>query len=316
MSTRYVTAAAIDVAKKGLEIAASMPIKFKAVKNGEQGIDRLIAELSRVRPDITIIEATGGYQNAVVAALHKSGLKVHVSNPSRIRHFALAAGIVAKTDKVDANVMVKFGLAMQPEPTPESDPETQELNELRARHQQLTEMLVAEKNRRHQAPTSTKAGIEEHIAWLNKRIRDIEKEIANKIQSCEKFNSISRIAQTVPGVGPGTTAALLGALPEIGSISHKQIASLVGVAPYACDSGPSKGKRTIRGGRASVRCALYMAVVSALRWNDHIKEYYKHLLARGKCKKIALVACIRKLLIILNAMIRDNKNWCPDPIGA
>ena len=316
MSTRYTSAASIDVAKGDFEIAGSMPIKFKSAKNTDQGVSRVVAEFKRVRPDIIIIEATGGYQDKVVAAIHKAGLKVHVANPGRIRHFAMAAGILAKTDKVDAKAMVKFGLAIEPDPTPEPDPDSQELNELRTRHRQLTDILTAEKNRRHQAPASTKPGIEEHIAWLNNKIRDIETEIATKIKTCKKLNQASTIAQSIPGVGPGTAAVLLGALPELGTISHKEIASLVGVAPYACDSGPHKGKRTIRGGRASVRCALYMAVIAALRWNDHIKAYYKHLLAKGKKKKVAIVACIRKLLITLNAMIRDNKEWCPDPIGA
>lgn len=315
VSAPYQSALSIDVSKKLLEVASSKPLQIKRVPNTADGIERLIAEIQQVQPDIIVIEATGGYQNAVVAALHQAGFPVHVAQPSRVRYYAKAMGVLAKTDKVDAAIMVRFALSMQPEPTPQPEEEAEQVHHLQTRHQQLNEMLVAEKNRCQQAPPSTKAGIEQHIAWLNQQISDLEQQLAAKIKNSQKLNAMATIAQSIPGVGPGTTATLLGALPELGQISHKKIAALVGVAPYAYESGPFTGKRMIHGGRAAVRTALYMATIASLRWNDQIKCYYQDLLARGKKKKVAIIACVRKLLTVLNAMIRDNKTWCPNLVG-
>ncbi len=311
MSTVYSSAAAVDVSKKRLDVSCSTPTKFGSVTNDDAGITKLISELKRTEPDIVVVEATGGYQNNLVDELYNGGIKVHVANPSRIRHFALCAGILAKTDKVDAKVMVKYALTMHPEPTPQPSRSNEEVNELRTRYQQLVGILTAEKNRSKLAPPSARTSIQDLIDHLEQQIKDIERRIAESISASTELSKISNVVRSAPGVGPGTTAALIAGLPELGTLSQSKIVSLVGVAPYARDSGPYKGKRMIRGGRAGVRSSLYMAALSAKRYNPVIKQYYDRLILSGKCKKVALTACIRKLLIILNAMVRDNKCWCP-----
>ena len=316
MSTLVNRCVGIDISSKKLDASANVILKKKGFKNNASGITRLLEELDRIKPDLIVVEATGGYEKALVDSLHKHGLVVAMVDPRRVRDFARACGLLAKTDAIDACVLVNYGLKMCPEPTPKPDPNVEEIDELRTRHSQLTDILVAEKNRLKTAPERMKEGIRNHIRWLDKELNDLEGQIKKAIDKVPALKNVSQIMQSIPGVGPGTTAAVIGGLPELGNLDHRKIAALVGVAPHPHDSGTLKGKRYIRGGRASVRSALYMAAMSAIQHNSLIKGYYQRLLAAGKEKKVALIACVHKLLIILNAMVREQKKWCPDPSGA
>lgn len=306
----------IDVSKACLDLAATAPCKLKQVPNTAKGIDRLVKELQRLAPDLIVFEASGGYERPLAAALQEAGLTLHIANPRQVRDFAKAAGVLAKTDQVDAAVLAQYGLKMCPEPTPTPDPAAQGVDDLRTRHRQLTDMITAEKNRLQQAPPGLQDDIREHITWLQKKLKDLEQKLTKTIQDTPSLHQVSEILRSMPGVGAGTAAALLGGLPELGHLSAKQLAALVGVAPFARESGTYKGKRSIWGGRASVRSALYMAVLTCVRLVPVFQEYYARLLKVGKAKKVALTACIRKLVTVLNAMVKSNKKWEPELIGA
>jgi len=314
------TTIGIDVSKANLDICIRSSSVSKRrgeryrVPNTEFGINKLMDDISVLPSVFTVLEATGGYERAVVRALHAADLPVHVANPRAVKDFARSMGILAKTDRLDAWVISEFGQRMSPIPSKAIAPEAEELDALRTRRKQLIEILTAETNRLGLADPIVKDAVEEHVNWLKDKIHEIDLRIKQKVEECPELKQISDILRSVPGVGPGTVATLLGSLPEIGQLDRRQIAGLVGLAPLARDSGQMKGKRTIYGGRADVRSALYMAALSAVRHGQTFKEYYQNLLSSGKMKKVALIACARKLLVVLNAMVKSNQMWSAEPV--
>jgi transposase len=239
-------------------------------------------------------------------------IQVAVVNPRQARDFGKALGFLAKTDRIDAGILAHFGEAVRPEPRQLPSEEAANLAALVARRRQLTEMLTMEQNRLGSAPAALRKDIREHITWLQKRLKDSDKDIHKLLRSSPLWREKDQLLQGVPGVGPVLSATLLAMLPELGKLNRKEIAALVGVAPLNRDSGKMKGKRATWGGRSSVRDVLYMATMSAVRYNPTLKDFYERLLKAGKLKKVALVACMRKLLVILNAMLRDNAPWSSD----
>jgi transposase len=282
-----------------------------AVERDEAGIARLVERLAALRPGLVILEATGGLELAAVAALVAAGVPVQVVNPRQVRDFAKATGQLAKTDRLDALVLARFGAALRPEPRPIPDAALQEVRALVARRRQLQAMVSAEKNRRASAPKRLHAQLDEHLAWLRRAVADLDKELDRTIRGTPAWQASVTRWRSVPGIGPVVSATLLADLPELGTLTRQQVAALVGVAPLNRDSGARRGTRACWGGRARVRTALYMATVVATRCNPTIRAHYRRLLASGKPKKLALVACIRKLLTILNAITRRAAVWQP-----
>jgi transposase len=277
------------------------------VDNNEKGILELVEQMQALEPELIVVEATGGYQRAVVDGLFRSGLAVAVVNPSRVRQFARACGLLAKTDKLDAQVLAVFGERVQPRLFEGKDEQERELSGLLVRRRQLEEMLKAEKNRLRTIQPSLQSSVERIIACLQEEKTRVEAQIQQYMAKQEQWQSQRQILESVPGVGPVTTATFLADLPELGKLDGKKIAALVGVAPMNRDSGKKRGYRKTKGGRAAVRSVLYMATLVATRYNPVIKAQYENLLRRGKEKKVALTACMRKFLVILNAMMRDQK---------
>ena len=301
---RYV---GIDVAKAQLDVAIGPNGERLAVDNDERGISTL---LKRLEPaDLVIIEATGGLEVPVASALATAGIGVAVVNPRQVRDFARATGQLAKTDALDAQVLVRFGAAVKPQVRALPDAQAQALEALVNRRRQLVEMLTAEKNRRANSPKVIHKSIDEHIRWLEKRLAGFDDELAGLVRATPIWRARDELLRSVPRVGPVLATTLLAHLPELGALNRKQIAALAGLAPFNRDSGKLRGSRCIWGGRAQVRRVLYMAVVSAVRSNPVIKNFYTQLRARGKYPKSALTACMRKLLVILNAMLHNNTHW-------
>jgi transposase len=270
----------------------------------------LVKRLAASKAALVVLEATAGMEMPVVAALAAAGLPVVAVNPRNAREFARATGRLAKTDIIDAHVLAQFGEALKPPLRPLPDAATQELNALVTRRHQLVEMITAEKNRLAQAVTkAVRASIREHIRWLERRLADIDQDLAGSIRQTPVWREKDELLRSVQGVGPVLSTTLLAGLPELGALGRKQIAALVGVAPLNRDSGRHRGKRMIWGGRARVREALYMGTLVATRFNPVIRAFYQRLLAAGKPKKVALTACMRKLLTILNAMARHDTPW-------
>ena len=299
----------LDVAKAQLDVAVRPSGEQWSVANDEAGIAQLVARVRALHPFLIVAEATGGFERAAIAALAAAGLPVVVANPRQVRDFARATGQLAKTDQLDAGILALFGERVRPAPRPLPDAATQLLDALLTRRRQLLEMLVAEKNRLGFAPKPLHRGIRQHIRWLERQLADVTKDIAQQIEQSPVWRAADDLLQSVPGVGPIVSYTLLGELPELGTLTHKQIAVLVGVAPLARDSGTLRGKRMVWGGRASVRTALFMAALCGRRWNPALKVFYDRLRAAGKPTKVALIACARKLLTILNAMVRDQSRW-------
>lgn len=304
MTDRFV---GIDVAGDSLAVAVRPGDSSYVVPNTPRGRRELVNKLHKLRPTLVILEATGGLEREVVCSLAQAGLPFCVVNPRQVRDFARATGRLAKTDRIDAEVLAHFAEAVQPEPRPLQDEKTQQLADLLIRRKQLLKMLTAERNRLRRAPVHLQSGIEEHIAWLERKLRELEKRIAQ----LRHFQKERELLESVPGVGPVTSATLMAFLPELGRLSGKEIAALVGVAPFNRDSGKLQGRRAVWGGREQVRAALYMAAVTAVQYNPVLRAFYQRLLAAGKPTKVALVACMRKLLVILNAMVRDDTPWSP-----
>lgn len=304
-----VIAVGVDVAKAVLDVAVRPSGDTWQVPNDEAGVAALVTRLRALAPSIIVAEATGGFERAAVAALAAAGLPMVVANPRQIRDFARATGQLAKTDRLDAGILALFGERVRPTPRPLPDAATQLLDALLTRRRQLLEMLVAEKNRLGFAPRPLHRGIRQHIRWLERQLDDVTTALATEIEQSPVWRAQDDLLQSVPGVGPIVSATLLGELPELGRLSHKEIAKLVGVAPLARDSGTMRGKRIVWGGRAPVRSVLYLAALCACRWNPTIRVFYARLRAAGKPVKVALVACARKLLTMLNAMVRDNQRW-------
>ena len=297
----------IDVAKVQLDVALGPNGERFAVANDERGISALLKRLESA--DLVIIEATGGLEVPVASALATAGIEVAVVNPRQVRDFARATRQLAKTDALDAQVLVRFGAAVKPEVRRLPDAQAQALEALVNRRRQLVEMLTAEKNRRANSPKVIHKSIDEHIRWLEKRLAGFDDELAALIRATPIWRERDELLRSVPGVGPVLATTLLAHLPELGELNRKQIAALAGLAPFNRDSGKLRGSRCIWGRRAQVRRVLYTAVVSTVRSNPVIKNFYAQLRAREKYPKFALTACMRKLLVILNAMLHSNTHW-------
>ncbi len=309
----------IDVAKQQLEVAAHESDYQFRCPNKASAFGALIAELISLRPALIVLEATGGLEIRVVSALHAGGLPVVVVNPRQVRDFAKALGQLAKTDRLDARVLAHFAAAIKPPLRPIKSKEEQELDDLTGRRSQLIEMLTDEKNRRASAATDTvRDKIKEHIDWLEEGIAELDEQLKALLQSSARWQAKDEILQSVPGIGPVVSFSMIADLPELGTLNRQKIGKLVGVAPLNCDSGQHRGTRHIYGGRARLRRALYMATLTALRWNPVIKEFYERLCANQKPFKVAITACMHKLLNIINVMVRDSTTWKSkeDPVSA
>lgn len=299
----------IDVAKDWLDIAVRPTGQVWRAAQDEAGIAETVGRLRGLKPTLVVLEATGGCELAVVAALRVAGLAVAVVNPRQVRDFARAIGRLAKTDRLDAQTLALFAERVQPPAQPAPDAEREALDQLLTRRRQLMEALTAEKNRLHRAQGPARESIQKHIDWLKGAVAEIDGQLQQALAQNPTFQQREQIVRSAPGVGPVLTYTLLAELPELGALNRKEVAALVGVAPLNRDSGTLRGKRTIWGGRGTVRAALYMAALVASRCNPVIRTLYQRLLAAGKAKKLALIACMHKLLVILNAMVRHGTRW-------
>lgn len=302
----------IDVSKAHLDVAVHAPASHWQVDNTEAGIAELVERLQALNPTRIVLEATGGFELPLVAGLLHAHLPVFVLNPRRVRDFARATGQLAKSDKLDAKVLAHFASILQLEARPIPSDEEEQLTALLTRRRQIVDMLAVEKNRLQTVRASLRADIAEHIAWLEQKLDSLNSEIAGFVQRSAVWQAKDMLLRSVPGVGPVTARTLLAMLPELGTLNRQQIAALVGVAPLNKDSGNRQGKRRVYGGRAAVRSVLYMAALSASRFNPRLRAFYEHLLQQGKQKKVALTACMRKLIVILNTMVRTNQPWRAD----
>lgn len=300
----------IDVSKVRLDVFMSMDERVLAFANDEAGIAQLTAALQRSAPTLIVLEATGGLERGLVAELVAGGLPVAVVNPRQVRDFAKATGRLAKTDRLDARVLARFAEAIQPAQRPIPDATTQAFADQLVRRRQLVEMLATEKTRLLQhPPKAVRKDIKDHIAWLENALRASDDGLCQAVEGSPIWQAKRDLLAEVKGVGAVTTLTMIGLLPELGTLGRKQIAALVGVAPLNRDSGTLRGRRTVWGGRAEVRHVLYMATLSAIRHNPTLHTFHARLRAAGKAPKVAIVACMRKLLTILNAMLRDGTHW-------
>jgi transposase len=306
----------IDVAKAHLDIALRPTGARWTVANDDAGIAALVTQLQGVKPPLIVLEATGGLQRPVVAALTIASLPVVVVNPRQVRDFAKATGQLAKTDALDARALAHFAEAIRPTPRPVPDAQTADLRALLARRRQLVGMRTAEQNRLGSAPPRLQADIEAHITWLNGRLAALDNDLDTALRASPVWREREELLRSVPGIGPVCTRTLVLDLPELGTLSRQHLAALVGLAPFHRDSGTLRGSRTIWGGRAQVRTALYMSTLVAVRYNPVLKAFYQRLRAAGKLAKVALVACMRKLLTILNAMVKHQTPWQPQEVSS
>ena len=308
----------IDVSKAQLDVAVRPTGKRWTLPYDQTGIEGLVPQIVDLEPALVLLEATGGLELPLVAALAAAALPVVVVNPRQVRDFAKATGTLAKTDTLDAGVLAHFADAVRPEVRPLKDAETQVLNSLTARRRQVMTMLVSEKNRLGAAIGAVSPRIEAHIAWLEQELSDLDKGLRQTLRRSPVWREKDDLLRTVPGVGEQISLTLLANLPELGTLNRRQIAALVGVAPYNRDSGALRGKRAVWGGRSRVRAVLYMGALVASRHNPAIRDFYQRLLAAGKPKKVALVASMRKLLVILNGMLKHGSPWCDmtQPVAA
>jgi transposase len=297
----------IDVSKARLDIFAAD--EDWSVRNDLDSIAKLAIRLKELHPTLIVIESTGGLERAALAEFSADGLPVALVNPRRVREFARSIGLLAKTDKIDARLLAHFGKAVNPTPTRLPSPEEQRLSALMTRRRQVIEMLTMEKNHLCSSHPAAIDSVTKIIDVLQQELDDLNHQIDDFIDHFPTFSQKDSILRSTPGVGKVTAAILLSDLPELGTLDRKKIASLVGVAPFNNDSGHFRGKRRIKGGRPTVRTVLYMATITATRSNPVIRSFYQHLLLQGKVKKVAIVACMRKLLTFLNAMIRDSRSW-------
>lgn len=302
----------IDVSKSELVMAAPSSGERWTSPTTPEGLAALVTRVQALKPNIVVMEATAGYDVPVAVACAAAGLPVAVVNPRQIRAFAQALGRTAKTDPIDAEVIALFGERVRPEPRALPDAETQALAALVARRRQLLEMLIAERHRLAQATTPViRRDLQKHVTWLEKRVTDVDRQMQTRIQKSSAWRAKENLLRSVPSIGPAVSRSLIAELPELGQLDRRKISALVGVAPFNCDSGRFRGKRMIWGGRASVRQALYMAALVATRYNAPLRTFYQRLLTAGKPKKLALVAVMRKLLTILNAMVKHETSWQP-----
>jgi transposase len=301
----------IDVAKAQMDVAVRPTGQRWQLPYTEEGMQELISSLDTLQPNLVLLEASGGLELPLVAALATASLPVVVVNPRQVRDFARATGKLAKTDTLDAQALAHFAEAVRPAPRPFADTAAQALTALVVRRHQMVSMLVAEKNRLGTALPSVRPRIQAHISWLEQELEDLDNDLGDTLRRSPLWREKDNLLRSVPGVGPQLSMALLAHLPELGNLDRKRIAALVGVAPFNRDSGSLRGKRTIWGGRARIRAALYMGTLVASRYNPVIRAFYQRLLAMGKPKKLALTACMRKLLVILNAMLKHRSPWRP-----
>lgn len=299
----------LDVAKAQVDVAVRPGDDGWQVARDEAGIRKLVSRLKTLEPALVLLEASGGLEVPVVAALAAGALPVVVVNPRQVRDFARATGKLAKTDALDAAVLAHFAEAVRPPVRPLRDAETQVLHSLASRRHQVMTMLVSEKNRLSAATVAVRPRIEAHIAWLERELDDLDEGLRQILRQSPVWREKDDLLRSVPGVGERLSLTLLAYLPELGTLDRRQIAALVGVAPFNRDSGTLRGKRTVWGGRARVRAALYMGALAASRFNPVIRDFYQRLLAAGKPKKLALTACMRKLLVILNSILRHCTPW-------
>ena len=298
----------IDISQARLDMAVRPGASF-SLAHTESTIATLVEQLRALSPTLIVLEATGGMEVPLTSALATAGLPVVVVNPRQVRDFARASGRLAKTDALDAQMLAQFAEVMRPQPRPIPDAEARALAALLTRRRQLVEMLTAEKNRLLSAAAPIRKSLRTHITWLERELQHTNTNLAEAIRQSPVWREKDELLQSVPGVGPVVTSTLLASLPELGTLTNKQIAALAGVAPLNRDSGTRHGKRMVWGGRAQVRAALYMAAVVATRYNPTIKTFYHRLCGLGKAKKVALVACMRKLLTTLNAMLKHRTPW-------
>ena len=303
----------IDVAKAQVDVAVRPTDDSWEVSYDDVGVRQLVSRLKALEPVMVLLEASGGLELPLVAALATEELPVVVVNPRQVRDFARATGKLAKTDSLDAAVLAHFAEVVRPTARPLRDAETQALNSLAARRHQVMTMLVSEKNRLSIATVAVRPRIEAHIAWLERELADLDEGLRQTLRQSPVWREKDDLLRTVPGVGEQLSLTLLAYLPELGTLNRRQVAALVGVAPFNRDSGTLRGKRTVWGGRARIRAALYMGALVGSRFNPVIRDFYQRLLAAGKPKKLALTACMRKLLVILNSMLKHCSPWC-DPI--
>lgn len=301
----------IDVSKKLLDVCVLPQGEVTKVENNQKGFDRLISWLDQFKGALVVMEASGGLQTPACGSLHEAGFKVAVVNPRQVRDFAKAMGKLAKTDRIDAMVLATFAEKVRPEPRPMKDKQSQHLSELMARRRQLLGMIVMEKNRLSRASKSIKRKIELNLQWLDEQLAALDQEMDEFIKGSPIWRAKEDLLMSVPGVGKVLARTLLSSLPDLGTLNRHGIAALVGVAPFNRDSGKYSGQRSCWGGRSAVRRALYMATFVAVRHNPVIRAHYEKLISKNKKFKVAMVACMRKMLVILNAMLRDNKPWKP-----
>jgi len=301
----------IDVAKASLDVAVHPTTERWTLAYTEREVAGLLSRLAALAPALVVLEATGGLEGPLVGALAAAGLPVVVVNPRQVRDFAKATGLLAKTDALDAAVLAHFAAAVRPTPRALPDAATQALAALVTRRRQLVAMLTAERNRLSSAPRALRAEIQAHITWLQRRLGRLDEDLHQAIRTSPAWRAQDDLLQSVPGVGPVLARTLLASLPELGTLNRKAIAALVGVAPLNRDSGTRQGRRMVWGGRAAVRAVLYMGTLVAVRHNPVLRAFYQRLRAVGKLPKVALTACMRKLLTILNAMLKQQTRWNP-----
>jgi len=302
----------IDVSKAHLDVAVLPPGQAWQEPNDEAGRARLVPQLAALTPVVVVLEATGGWELPLACALALAEVPVAVVNPRQVRDFAKSLGRLAKTDTLDAHSIAEFAQRVQPVPRPLPNTQVQELAALLARRRQLLQMHTAEENRLGKTTVpALRRELQEHLAWLEEHLRRLDDDLATRLRESPLWRAQEDLLRGVPGVGPTLCSTLLAELPELGTLDRRQIAALVGVAPFNRDSGLRRGQRHIQGGRAQVRSTLYMATLSATRYNPVIRTFYQRLCGQGKPKKVALVACARKLLTILNALLRHQTPWNP-----
>jgi transposase len=307
MATSSSVFVGIDISKRSLDVAIYGEEPLSQFFNDIDGIPQLVNFLQQKQPALVVVEATGGYEKALVRALQQTSISVAVVMPKRIKDFARANGQLAKTDKLDAKNIAYFAFSLHPRPTPVASPEREHLAALVNRRRQIVSMIKAEKNRRLQAPPDMRSSFDDHIDYMADEEKNLNATIRDLMQNQPEMRAMIQIVRSATGIGPITASCLVAELPELGSLDRKQIAALVGVAPLNNDSGSKHGKRRIRGGRQDVRTTFYMATLVAVHHNPVLKPFYERLLARNKVKKVALIASMRKFLTILNAMVRDNR---------
>lgn len=312
MSSEVSRVLGVDVSKMWLDVASTLDGDVQRLSNDAEGIEVVRQRAQQFEVQRITVEASGGWQTQLVAALVHAGLPVVVVNPRQVREFARATGRLAKTDRIDAQVLCAFTLAVQPPLRELKDQQAEALSALLSRRQQLLGMRTAEKNRLTLAVRGpVRKNLKAHIQWLDRHLRDTDRDLQQLIEASPVWQAKENLLTSAPGIGNTTARALIGQLPELGRLSHKQIAALAGLAPFNRDSGSLRGQRMLWGGRHTVRTAMYMATIAAIRFNPLIRDFYQRLKAKGKPSKVAIAACMRKLLVVLNAMLRDQKSWEP-----